>query len=141
MTEKSEALLMAKAMQAVVSARALLELPDTDGACNRAYYAMFDAAQAALLAAKVPAGDAVGKTHRGLIQAFSAHLVKGGTVSKELGRQLKRAEETRWVADYGGRSVDLPQATELVAQAEAFVAAMRDLVRPDLSAAPLPPPA
>lgn len=41
--------LMAKAARACVSARALLDLNDVDGACNRAYYAMFDAARAALL--------------------------------------------------------------------------------------------
>ena len=37
---------MAKACQAAVSARVLLETRDADGACNRAYYAMFDAARA-----------------------------------------------------------------------------------------------
>jgi HEPN domain len=42
--------LMAKARTACESARALLERKDCDGACNRAYYAMFDAARAALLA-------------------------------------------------------------------------------------------
>ena len=42
--------LMAKAETATASANALLALGDVDGACNRAYYAMFDAARAALLA-------------------------------------------------------------------------------------------
>ncbi|WP_204848259.1 HEPN domain-containing protein [Rhodopila globiformis] len=41
---------MAKAARAAESARALLDRGDADGACNRAYYAMFDAARAALLA-------------------------------------------------------------------------------------------
>lgn len=44
--------LMAKAIQASASAKILLNNGDTDGACNRAYYAMFDAARAALLATK-----------------------------------------------------------------------------------------
>lgn len=44
---------MAKAMQAAASAKVLLDAGDTDGACNRAYYAMFDAARAALLASGV----------------------------------------------------------------------------------------
>ena len=44
------AVLMAKARTACASARTLLDRQDTDGACNRAYYAMFDAARAALLA-------------------------------------------------------------------------------------------
>lgn len=46
--------LMAKAVRACASARALLDLDDVDGACNRAYYAMFDAARAALLASGAP---------------------------------------------------------------------------------------
>ena len=50
--QRSAASLMAKAAQAVASARVLLETNDADGATNRAYYAMFDAAQAALLTSK-----------------------------------------------------------------------------------------
>jgi uncharacterized protein (UPF0332 family) len=42
--------LMAKAVRACESARVLLGLGDVDGAANRAYYAMFDAARAALIA-------------------------------------------------------------------------------------------
>lgn len=40
---------MVKAAQAVASAKVLLATGDADGACNRAYYAMFDAARAALM--------------------------------------------------------------------------------------------
>ena len=40
--------LMAKADRALASAKLLLDSGDVDGACNRAYYAMFDAARAAL---------------------------------------------------------------------------------------------
>jgi uncharacterized protein (UPF0332 family) len=127
MQPKSSTSLMGKATQAVASARVLLELGDVDGACNRAYYAMFDAAQAALLMSGVPAPDALGKTHRGLINTFSAYLVKDGPVSKELGRQLKRAEEVRLIADYNGESVVLRDATELVKQAQAFVSEMQRL--------------
>ncbi|MCO6434390.1 hypothetical protein [Nitrosomonas nitrosa] len=42
--------LMAKVIQAAASAKLLLDTGDADGASNRAYYAMFDAARAALLA-------------------------------------------------------------------------------------------
>lgn len=41
--------LLIKASQAATSARLLLAAGDTVGACDRAYYAMFDAARAALL--------------------------------------------------------------------------------------------
>lgn len=53
--------LMAKADRACASARALLVLGDVDGACNRAYYAMFDAARAALLASDAPVRSDIGK--------------------------------------------------------------------------------
>lgn len=134
MQSKTPTSLMAKAIQAVASARVLLALGDEDGACNRAYYAMFDSAQAALLISGVPAPDALGKSHRGLINTFSAYLVKDGPVSKELGRQLKRAEEMRLVADYNGESVRQADAAELVVQAEVFVSAMQRLFFQDNAA-------
>lgn len=42
--------LMIKAENALASAKLLSDAGDVDGACNRAYYAMFDAAKAVLLA-------------------------------------------------------------------------------------------
>ena len=76
--------LLAKAAQAARSARLLLSAGDPDGACNRAYYAMFDAARAALIAT----GQDVGKTHRGVLNAFSERLVKAGAIPRETGRLL-----------------------------------------------------
>lgn len=128
MRGKSVHTLMAKAERALASAQSLVDMGDADGACNRAYYAMFDAAPAALMATDAPAGEGLGKTHRGLLNTFSAHLVKAGRVSKELGRQLKRAEESRWVADYDGSSIPMSDAAELVQQARQFVAAMQKLL-------------
>jgi len=112
---------MAKAEQAAASARVLLDTGDGDGASNRAYYAMFDAARAVLL----DSGFDVGKTHRGVLNAFSDRLVKNGSVPQEMGRLLKRAETFRYVADYEGNPVELNDAKEMVEQAEAFVASMR----------------
>jgi len=117
--------LISKAIRACASARALLDLDDVDGACNRAYYAMFDSARAALLASGAPVQADIGKTHGGLIAAFGLHLVKNGPIPKELGRILKRAEEIRLVEDYKGNSVEFDDAREMVEQAETFVDAMR----------------
>lgn len=113
--------LMAKAVQATASAKVLLDTGDADGACNRAYYAMFDAARAALLAS----GYNIGKTHKGILNAFSDRLVKNGPLSKEIGRLLKHAETFRYIADYEGHSVELSDAQEIVKQAETFVAAIQ----------------
>lgn len=102
--------LMAKAAQAVASAKVLLATGDADAACNRAYYAMFDAARAALMAS----GAEIGKTHKGVLNAFSERLVKNGPVPREMGRLLKHAETFRYVADYGSDPVELSDAGELV---------------------------
>jgi uncharacterized protein (UPF0332 family) len=119
--------LIAKADKAASSAHYLLELGDTDGAANRAYYAMFNAARAALLASGVaPTASDVSRTHSGLIAAFGQSLVKTDRVPKELGRLLNRALEIRQIADYTGDSVELDAASLLVQQADHFVAAMRD---------------
>ena len=112
--------LMLKATQAITSAHVLLDIGDADGACNRAYYAMFDAARAALLAL----GYDTGKTHKGVLNTFSEYLVKTGIVQKETGRLLKQAEAHRYIADYEGDSIELVDAQEMVKQAQIFVTAM-----------------
>jgi uncharacterized protein (UPF0332 family) len=68
--------LMAKARRALASAHKLLQDNDSDGACNRAYNAMFDAARAAPITSNAPVPPEIAKTHSGLIAAVSLHLVK-----------------------------------------------------------------
>ncbi len=65
---------MGRAQLALESAKLLLASGDTNGTCNLAYYAMFDAARAALAAARTPIESSAIKTHSGLISAFSLHL-------------------------------------------------------------------
>jgi uncharacterized protein (UPF0332 family) len=117
--------LLAKATQAAASAKVLLDTGDADGACNRAYYAMFDAARAALLASGAPVEPEIARTHNGLISAFSLHLVKTGRVPVALGKALNRAEELRLLADYKGDPVDDENAGWAVLQAQVFVEAMQ----------------
>jgi len=118
---------MIKAERACRSAQALIKLGDSDGASNRAYYAMFDAARAALLASGMT-DITIGRTHSGLISAFGQHLVKQGVVTKDFGRQLNRAHEVRQIADYNGESIELADAKALVEQAVQFVATLRNVV-------------
>lgn len=117
--------LLLKALRAAASAKLLLDTGDADGACNRAYYAMFDAARAALLASGAPVAPDIAKTHNGLISAFSLHLVKTGRVPLELGKALNRAEELRLIADYKGDSIGPEHAAWAVSQAHLFVQAMQ----------------
>jgi uncharacterized protein (UPF0332 family) len=113
--------LFAKAQTAATSARILLDAGDVDGACNRAYYAMFDAARAALLACGVNESTVNTKTHSGLISKFSLELVKSGQVSVELGKSLNKVEDLRLMADYKGDAVLEEDASWAVNQAEIFV--------------------
>jgi len=119
--------LMAKAGRALASAQLLLDSGDVDGACNRAYYAMFDAARAALLAVQAPVPSEVARTHSGLITAFSLHLVKPGLVAVEHGRSLNKVEDLRLIADYKGDPVTLDNAAWALEQAHLFLQAVQAL--------------
>jgi len=119
--------LMAKAERALASAQLLLDSGDVDGACNRAYYAMFDAARAALLSTGAPVPAEVARTHSGLIAAFSLHLVKPGLVAVEHGRSLNKVEDLRLIADYRGDPVTLDNAAWALEQAKAFLGTVQAL--------------
>ena len=122
--------LLAKAIRAAASAKVLLDTGDADGACNRAYYAMYDAARAALLASGSPVEPEIARTHNGLISAFSLHLVKAGRVSVDLGKTLNKAEELRLMAAYKGNPVEKEDAAWAVSQAQTFVQAMQTTFMP-----------
>ena len=61
--------LVRKSERAIQIARLSLENEDPDSAVNRAYYAMFNIARAALLEAGVAEGE-LPRTHRGISEAF-----------------------------------------------------------------------
>ena len=116
---------MAKAVRALASAKLLLANNDLDGACNRAYYAMFDAAHAALLRSGVHINPAETRTHRGLIAAFGEHLIKPGLLPAALGKSLNQVERVRLLADYTGEEIDEDKPRWAVEQAASFVEAVR----------------
>ena len=94
------------------------------GACNRAYYAMFDAARAALLAGKEPVKSEVIKTHSGLIAAFSLHLIKSGRIPTAYGKSLRQVDQIRLIADYSDEEPDRETAASAIEQANHFVQAV-----------------
>ncbi len=116
---------LAKAEAALAGARLLLQSGDADGACSRAYYAMFDAARSALVVVTGADASAPIKTHNGLIAAFGQQVVLTGHVAAEHGQALNRAQKLRLLADYSGDPVPQDAAAAVVSQAEAFVAAIR----------------
>ena len=117
-----------KAETGVKSAKVLPDLGDTDGACSRAYYAMYDAARATLEWAGVVPAHGAFKTHHGVIAAFSLHLVKPGLFPAEPGRAIQRAQSVRQVADYEASPVPYDHAAETVRAAESFVSMAATLV-------------
>lgn len=70
--------LMSKARRALDSAKLLLSAGDMDGAVNRAYYSMFDAAKAALTEGDEPMISQPIKSHNGLITLFRSTWLKRG---------------------------------------------------------------
>jgi uncharacterized protein (UPF0332 family) len=121
------AVLIARARRSSASAKVLLDIGDPGGACNRAYYAMFDAARAALLATGLePSKSEAIKTHSGLIAAFSLHLIKPGRIPTPFGKSLRQADQIRLIADYSDEEPDAETALSSIEQAYDFVAAVAD---------------
>jgi uncharacterized protein (UPF0332 family) len=119
---------MRKAERTLDEARLLLQAEKTEGACSRAYYAMHDAAHAALLATGFETPDAIIKTHHTLIAEFGKRLVLGGQLDATHGRAFNKVQEMRLVSDYSAEPPSLDNAQEAVEKAEAFVAAIRSLI-------------
>jgi uncharacterized protein (UPF0332 family) len=108
-----------KGREAAHAARLLLDHDDPNGAADRAYFAMFHAARAAL--AKVDTALAQTKRHATVIRRFGLHLIKAGGLDAELGRALSLAFDIRTIADYEPVFVDPSEAREVVESAERFL--------------------
>jgi uncharacterized protein (UPF0332 family) len=119
--------LWTKAHGAARSAHVLLEAGEADGAVNRAYYAMFGAARAAL--STVRGALAHSKKHATIVRRFDRHLVAERGFDRTLGRAfLNRQRHARWIADYGATSACAAQARAVVADMERLLAAVEPVV-------------
>jgi uncharacterized protein (UPF0332 family) len=112
--------LLTKARTTVHSARLLLDAGDTNGAVNRAYYAMFYAARAALGA--VDGTLLKTKSHATIIRRFGKHIVEERGFDRSLGRMFSQTEDIRIGADYDDGSVSKAAARRALEAAERFVA-------------------
>ena len=128
-------ILLEKAERNLKTARLILADNDPVSACNRAYYAMFYAACAALIVVGQPK-LAMAKTHSGLISSFSQYLVKSGDFTADFGRMLAFESKRRIVADYEGDPTTTEEATDSIANATQFVDAITRWI---LLRAELPP--
>lgn len=121
--DPTEALLQ-KANQALDDASYLLEDDRVEAAMNRAYYAAFHAARAALLTeGEEPT------SHAGILSRFSYHFVRTGRISEEVGKVLARAETDRNRADYDAFSVfEIQAAEDLVSNVSQFTKVVHRVV-------------
>lgn len=113
--------LLEKADRALVSADVLLRDGDAEGTCNRSYYAMFNAARAALILVGAPTEVTEGKSHSGLHSAFNQYLVKPGHIPQALGAEFRRAERLRQISDYLGDPIESEKAELTLHHAREFI--------------------
>lgn len=117
--------LLARARELLASAGLLLEHGDTASSVSRAYYAMFMAAEAALLSK----GESA-RSHRGVVAAFGERFVKTRALEKAVGRDLAAAHEQRAAAEYDPTArVPAEEAKRLLRTATAFVDRIETLLR------------
>ena len=111
-------LLLEKTDKALEDAQYLyFERKSYEAAISRAYYAMFYAAEAALLTR----GE-ITVTHRGLSVLFSKHFIKDGFIEPEYGRMLSNAFRQRQLSDYEIRyEANELDANQVITNAEAFI--------------------
>lgn len=87
--------LMKRAEDSLSSAELLFKEGYNDFSISRAYYAMFYAAEAALLTR-----DLKFSSHKSVITLFGQYFVKSGIFPSELGRDLAKAFDERITGDY-----------------------------------------
>ncbi len=111
-----------KAQENLSAAELLYEQHYYDIAASRAYYAMFYAAQAALLTKNLTFTK-----HSAVIAAFGKEFAKTGEIDPKLHRYLTSAQEARNLGDYGS-DVYIPaeEAERLIGWAKEFLNALQD---------------
>jgi uncharacterized protein (UPF0332 family)/predicted nucleotidyltransferase len=117
--------LLASLDQALADAELLLASRSWDGASNRAYYAMFNAASAAVLCCGVEEL----RSHRAVIDLFGKHVVYESSFDRAYLSDLNEVFKLRLRADYErGFHVDVAAAGAAVGTAARFTAAVRQFV-------------
>ncbi len=104
------------------AARVVLEAGLPQDAAAAAYYAMLNAARAAL-----SEEDLYAKTHRGVWAQFSSTFIRTGRLDAQLVARAERARKAREEADYGVAGASTEEAETMIAHAEDFVAAVEAL--------------
>ena len=110
-----------KAFECLADAAALLEKSRNTAAVSRSYYAMFHAAQAALLSEEIEA-----YTHEGVNVQFQKHFIKTGKFPISFGKTFSKILDQRLKSDYEiGFKASPSDATHTYEEASAFVNAIQ----------------
>jgi uncharacterized protein (UPF0332 family) len=109
--------LIEKARRYLRSTELLIQDGDYDSAVSRAYYAMFYAAEAALLKKEMTFSS-----HKAVISAFGRYFVKTGIFDKRMGRDLNIIFGERQLGDYESNfSISEDNARHALEIAQGFV--------------------
>jgi len=115
-----------KARDDLITARDDTQRGHWRGAANRAYYAVFHVASAALLWLDIERAR-----HSGTQAAFNEFLVKPGKIETEFGKIYSRARKMREAQNYDLLAAPLTQedAEQIVADAERFLTRLERYLR------------
>lgn len=116
-----------KAREMAEEARVLSSAGHFNGAANRANYAMFNAARAAL-EVKTDLDLVDVRRHSAVLKLFSQHIVKTGLIDRELNAAVNEAFAIRATSDYDKATVSEKQATEMIALMEQMLSAVAALI-------------
>jgi len=113
-----------KALHRLKVAQSLHQQGEYEDSVSRSYYAIYHAAQAALLTEGLRA-----ETHRGLATLFGLHLVEKGKLPKKLAKYLRNVRDDREEGDYEVYSdIDQETSQTAVREAEEFLQAIRSFL-------------
>lgn len=112
-------------LDALDSARQLLDGNKPNDSISRSYYAFMHTARAALMTQ-----GRVITSHRGLKVTFGEHLVRPGHFEREWSTLIQKASEARMEADYGAKGrMPLKRATKQAEEASRFVERTRAFLK------------
>ncbi|VAW37404.1 hypothetical protein MNBD_CHLOROFLEXI01-1719 [hydrothermal vent metagenome] len=115
---------LVRARQALDTGQLVLQHEDYITAVNRAYYAIFYAANALLTTKGLERSK-----HSGVIAAFRQHFVKSGIIDPEFSRYYGEAMSERHRGDYEIEYMDHDSAERNLAHAERFVNEVENALR------------
>lgn len=132
MTQASELhLSWQKALDCLNDSQELLKLKFMEAATNRAYYAVFHAAQTLLMTVEV-----YPKTHQGAHNKFSEYFVKTGILLPNASKLMLNCFEKRQFGDYELEEVSKDIAQSAVEDASLFIEICSNYIVPLLITPP-----